>query len=143
MAHVPPTLTVPSATRHLDEVRAFVERHAQEADLPPAEVEGVKLAVDEAVANVIKHAYKSEPDHELQIAVIVEEERLVVCIRDTGEPFDRTKYHVPNLPDLVKHRRRGGLGVLLMHRLMDEVVYSSEDGVNEVRLIKHRVPVSG
>src|SRR5690606_23036590 len=52
------TKSFPSSTRHLEEVRRFVEMCCQEARLSADTVEQFKLAVDEACTNVIKHAYK-------------------------------------------------------------------------------------
>src|SRR5690606_20695604 len=53
-------IQIPCSTEHLEKVRRFVEDHAREAHLPPADVEECKLAADEACTNVIKHAYKCD-----------------------------------------------------------------------------------
>ena len=131
-------IVVPSSTQHLDDVRQFVETHAQAAQLSRKDVDHFKVAVDEACTNVIKHAYHSEENHEIDIAVIIDNERFTVRIRDEGETFDRSEYTQPDLTQLVKQRRRGGLGVELMHRLMDEVNYRTDGPINEVQLIKYR-----
>ena len=131
-------ITVPSSTRHLDDVRRFVETHAREARFSSQDVNHFRVAVDEACTNVIKHAYHSEKNHEIDVAVIVDSKRFTVRIRDEGDTFDRSQYREPDLTTLVKERRRGGLGVELMHRLMDEVRYDTKGAVNEVQLTKYR-----
>ncbi|WP_072715838.1 ATP-binding protein [Rhodothermus profundi] len=131
------TLRIPSATRYLQTVRRFVERHARAAGLSEEAIEQLKLAVDEACTNIIKHAYKGRPDRPIDIAVLIEPDRFIVRIRDQGEAFDPAHYRAPDLPTLIRQRQGGGLGVRLIRQLMDEVTYQSRGAYNEVRLIKY------
>ena len=72
------TLNIPSSTRYLGQVRRFIEDHAKGADLPASTVEEFKIAVDEACTNVIKHAYKGDEAHQVDVAVIVEPDQFTV-----------------------------------------------------------------
>ncbi len=132
------SLTVPSETRYLDRVRAFVERHARRAQLPADTVEQLRVAVDEACTNVIKHAYRGDASQQIDLAVIVEPHRFAVRIRDEGAPFRPDAYAEPDVKALIERRRRGGLGVYLMRQLMDDVEYRTVGSTNEVQLIKYR-----
>ena len=129
---------IPCSTEHLETVRRFVEDHAREAHLPPADVEECKLAADEACTNVIKHAYKCDTQQQIEVAVIVAPDRFTVRIRDEGLPFRSDLYSEPDLPRALKQRRRGGLGVHIMRSMMDEVQYRKRGDVNEVHLTKYR-----
>jgi len=137
VGHTLYTLRIPSTTRHLKTVRRFVERHARAAGLSSEVIEQLKLAVDEACTNVIKHAYKGRPDQPIDIAVLIEPDRFIVRIRDQGEAFDPVHYRAPDLPALIRRRQGGGLGVRLIRQLMDEVTYQSRGRYNEVQLIKY------
>ena len=132
------TLTVPSSTHQLEKVRRFVEVHAQQAHLPAGAVEDVRIAVDEACSNIIKHAYGETGEQPIDIAVIVAPNRFTVRIRDRGRPFDPTRYEEPDVVKLARRRRGGGLGVYLMRQLMDQVEYRTRGNTNEVRLTKYR-----
>ena len=132
------TLHIPSSTRYLEDVRRFVEGHAQEAGLPESTVEEFKIAVDEACTNIIKHAYKGDEGHQVDVDVIVEPDRFTVRIRDEGESFNQAAYEEPDLLEAVHRRRAGGLGVHIMRRLMDRVEYRTHGRVNEVQLTKYR-----
>lgn len=134
------TLRIPSSTRYLQTVRRFVEQHAQTAGLSKEAIERLKLAVDEACTNIIKHAYKNRPDRPIDVAILLESDRLIVRIRDQGEAFDPTHYRAPELHTLIQRRQGGGLGVRLIHQLMDEVTYQSRGKYNEVQLIKYLSP---
>ena len=131
-------LTIPSSTRYLEDVRQFVESHASDAQFPEDTVEQLKMAVDEACANVIKHAYKGESEHPIDIAVIVKPDRFTVRIRDEGEGFDPSNYQEPDLMKFARARRGGGLGVHIMRRLMDQVEYRRRGRTNECSLTKYR-----
>ncbi len=130
------TLTIPSATRYLRRVRKFVTQHAQQAKLTETHINALILAVDEACANVIEHAYQQDPNNELTIAMTIESTHVVVEIRDHGLPFNRKDYQRPNVVELSRKRRSGGLGVDIMRRMMDKVEYLAHENMNEVRLTK-------
>ncbi len=131
------TLTIPSSTQHLREVRRFVEEHARAAGLPRPIVDEIKIAVDEACTNIIKHAYAGSEDQEVEVELTFSADRLEVCLRDQGEPFDPSSYEEPDLVELTRRRRGGGLGVHIMRRCMDKVHYTCDDGYNEVCLTKY------
>lgn len=130
-------LTIPSSTRHLAEVRRFVERYARAAGLPDDAVDQFRLAVDEACTNVIEHAYCGDESREIAVGVTMTRDRFTVVIRDQGRAFEPHKYHSPDLMDLVQQRRDGGFGVHLMRRLMDRVEYRRRGDFNEVALTKY------
>lgn len=132
------TLTVPSSTRYLEDVREFVAQHASEASFGPDVVEQLKMAVDECCTNVIEHAYLGEPERPIDVAVIVETDRLAVRIRDEGRAFDPTSYHEPDLMQFARNRKSGGFGVHIMRRLMDEVLFRTHGRQNECYMVKYR-----
>ena len=132
------TKSIPSSTRYLEDVRRFVETHALEADFPEETVTQFKMAVDEACANVIEHAYGGQEGHRVEISILIDSERFTVRIRDEGEPFNRATYQEPDLFKLTKNRKQGGLGVHIMRRLMDRVEYRTRGKTNEVLLTKYR-----
>lgn len=138
MARTIHTKTIPSSTRYLEDVRRFVVTHAQQAQLPEDAVEQFRIAVDEACTNVIEHAYHGQDGHEVDIAIIVDPDRFTVRIRDEGDPFKESSYHEPDLVELTRKRRKGGLGVHIIRRLMDRVEYRTRGRVNEIRMTKFR-----
>src|SRR5690625_2341786 len=85
-------MTIPSSTRHLSEVRRFVEQHAREAGLSEADVDKFRLAVDEACTNVIEHACKGDETYRITITINIKGPRVTMLIRDDGEAFDPEKY---------------------------------------------------
>lgn len=132
------TKRILSQTGHLSEVRDFISVAAGEFGFSDEDIANISLAVDEACTNIIKHAYQNAPDKKIEISVVRSKGNFEVRIVDYGKKFDPTEIHPPDLRQNLAHHRRGGLGVYLMKRLMDEVEYSFQPGKhNEVRLVKY------
>jgi anti-sigma regulatory factor (Ser/Thr protein kinase) len=79
----------------------------------------VVLAVDEACANVIKHAYKGKSGQPITVVCAVLPSKLEITILDYGEPVDARMLKPRRLDDV----RPGGLGIHLIKSVMDEFKY--------------------
>jgi len=93
------------------------------------QIEDVVLAVDEALTNVIRHAYGGESGHRIGVHVYSLDDAqwgpgLEVCIRDYGKQVDPGTIRSRDLNDL----RPGGLGVHIIQSVMDSVEYSRAAG---------------
>ena len=132
------TKRILSRTDNLLEVRDFVAESATAFGFSEAEAANIVLAVDEACTNIIKHAYQYATDKEIEVTIHQSKNSFEIRIFDTGKSFDPATIRQPDLKEHIGHRRRGGLGVYLMKKLMDKVEYSFHRGKrNEVRLIKY------
>ncbi len=137
------TLQVPSSTENLAMIRDFVTSIGEQAGLEPAEVAKLELAVDEACANVIEHAYRRDLTKEVSVRATVDADAVEINVIDTGEGFDPSAVEQKELEKLITERKSGGLGLRLMKTLMDEVHYEIIPGKkNELRMIKrlHKHP---
>ena len=131
-------LNIESRTERLIAVREFVSEAARAFGFNDEEVSKIALAVDEACTNVIKHAYKFDPNRKITITVKKGNGAFEVAIKDTGKHFNPSQIQAPDMKEYLSHYRRGGLGVYLMKSLMDKVEYDIKPGKqNEVRLTKY------
>ena len=121
-------LTVPSSTENLALIREFVGSIAQQSGMNASDSGKLELAVDEACANVIEHAYGNDTTKEVIIRATLDEESLSIDVEDTGHGFDPNAVKQEELEELVNKRKTGGLGMRLMKTLMDEVRYEIEPG---------------
>lgn len=138
MASTVHTLTIPSSTRFLEDVREFVTTHATEAGFSETSVEQLKMAVDEACTNVIEHAYEGMSEQPIEIRIMILSDKLKIRIRDKGRQFDEVSYEEPNLVQYAKSRKSGGFGVHIMRKLMDDVIYRTGGGFNECCMVKFK-----
>jgi serine/threonine-protein kinase RsbW len=130
-------LHVPSSTENLSMIRDFVGSIGQRAGMDDADIGKLALAVDEACANVIEHAYGSDSTREVTVKAKVDAEAVQIEIVDTGRGFDPKRVEQPDLEQLISKRKSGGLGMRLIQTLMDEVQYEIVPGEkNELRMMK-------
>ena len=131
------TLKVPSSTENLALIRDFVTTIGTQAGFSPGEVAQLELAVDEACANVMEHAYGRDMTKEVSVRARLDSDAVEIDVIDTGEGFDPSQIPQLELDELISNRRSGGLGMRLMKTLMDEVHYEIIPGKkNELKMIK-------
>jgi serine/threonine-protein kinase RsbW len=136
-------LEVDSRTELLGDMRRFVTDAAREAGFGDADVGSIELAIDEACTNIIKHAYRYDPNGRIEIRTVTirgntHPNRFVIEILDSGIPFDAHQYTAPDMGEYFRKLRHGGLGIVLIRKLMDEVEYDIHPGRrNTIRLVKY------
>jgi serine/threonine-protein kinase RsbW len=136
------SLTVPSEPHILCAVRNAITSLADATGLAPADGRSLARAVDEALANVIRHAYQSRRDQPIHITCRriddpVGESRigLEITLVDYGPAFDPTQ-QVPRSLDEV---RPGGLGLHFMREAV-ELSYRRARRTNRLRMVKFARP---
>lgn len=131
-------LVAKSTTENLAMIRDFVIEFAFDAGFDEKITKKIALAVDEAVTNIIKHAYKFSPDGNIKIIAEILDDKLKITIQDNGIHFNPELISKPDIQELLKRKQVGGLGMYIMRNLMDEVRYSNpNNNTNEVVLIKY------
>ena len=138
-------LNIASNARCLPVVRSAVERMAELEGFGKADAHALMLAIDEALANVIKHGYDGRPDQPITIRLsptknVDGRAGIVVEVRDRGRQVDPTTIQGRNLDDV----RPGGLGVHIIRSVMDVCEYSCPpDGGMLLRMVKFIAPSGG
>lgn len=131
------TLQVPSSTENLALIREFVVSVGAQAGLDEGEIPKLELAVDEACANVIEHAYGHDVSKDVTVRVKFDETALRISVIDEGRGFDPGHLPDADVDRLIHERKSGGLGVRLIRTLMDEVEYQIVPGQkNELHMTK-------
>lgn len=123
---------------NLAEIAAFVREEATLAGLSFKDVFEVETAVDEAVSNIIEHAYAGEDIGDVTVTCISEPEGIRIILEDHGMPFDPSCVPVPDTQARLKNRKEHGLGYFFLCQLMDEVKFEFEKNVNRLTLFKNK-----
>lgn len=129
-------LTIPSQTRYLNLVTGLAKRASMVAGMDDATASKVSIAVDEAVTNVILHAYQGGADHWVDIELRFPPKALEIRIWHNGLGLRENEIALPDPREYVRHPRKGGLGLLLMSRFMDEVRFQESPERSECCMIK-------
>jgi serine/threonine-protein kinase RsbW len=105
-----------SSPANLSRVRKAIESFCRQTQLQPAACDEVGLVVNEALANVIRHAYDNAENKPIEVKADLFETGLKIHIRDWGNGQDPSQQPRPTHDPLVP----GGLGLICMKHLMDE-----------------------
>jgi len=132
-------LKVPAHTDYLADLRDFVIRIGRKYAFSEKMVTAFKLSVDEASTNIMRHAYRETGGEGfIIIRALVRKTSLTICLIDQGKYFDPTRVKDPDLDRYVQIGKKGGLGIFMMRKLMDEIDYRKTEEGNELRLTKNR-----
>lgn len=132
-------LTITSDPRSLAVVRGAVSRMAETEGFSSEDAQQITLAIDEALANVIKHGYGGQPDQPIHIKLEATRDAagragLSICVRDFGKQIDPALIKSRDLEDV----RPGGLGVHIIRSVMDDVEFTCpRDGGMLLRMVKY------
>jgi serine/threonine-protein kinase RsbW len=138
MKNLSVSLSIPADADYLHIMRLTLFGIATKIGFSFEEIEDMKVAVGEACNNVILHAYKKEQSGILELIFEMVEQGLSIHIKDKGHSFDSVKtalrvnsHHNKSLGET----EVGGLGIFMMHALMDNVQVITDQGT-EVILTK-------
>ena len=121
----------------MDDVLDFINAELESHDVPMKTIMQIDIAVEELFVNIAHYAYNPDVG-EATVAVDVEEAPPCAVIRfiDRGKPYDPLSREDPDVTLGVDDRQIGGLGIYMVKKSMDEVVYTYEDGQNILTIRK-------
>lgn len=127
--------TLPRDIGTLDDLFAFISDFVEEEGLGEAVKYSLDLVMEELFVNMVR--YQAGGRDVVDLRLERENDRLKVTLVDYGvEPFDITKKEPYDTTRPIEERQPGGVGILLVHRMMDDVAYEHRDGNSIITLIK-------
>jgi len=129
-------ITIGCNKEELTEIRRFTSDVLEEYKVPDLQAHKLVLAVDEVCANIMIHANNCDPSNKIELEIIFKPKQIIFTFRDKGIGFDINKYQAPPINEIVSSRRKGGLGLMLVKRIMDKIEFATEKNYNICRLIK-------
>ena len=128
---------VPCSKSRLGDIREVLQRVLSENAIPEITVNTLILAVDEVCANLIIHSHNCNPDEHIELNVkVTDNNEIIFDIIDRGDGFNIGEYQEPSISDIVKSKRKGGIGLMLVRRIMDEIELIQGKKKNVYRLHK-------
>lgn len=123
--------------KNLEAIRSFVSEYARAQHFSAARVSEIELALEEAFANICNYAYTGEPG-DIEVNCSTEDGGMAIEIVDSGVSFDITVVDDPDITTDLSEREPGGLGIFLIRKLVDKVVYRRDGDKNRLRLFVSR-----
>ncbi len=124
--------------KEIARVAEQIDEFCASQDLTSEVAYAANLALDEILTNTISYGYDDDEPHRIEIIVSLEAEVLVIVIADDSAAFDLSNAPTPDTGASLEERPLGGLGLFLVHQMMDSVEYRREEGHNIVTLRKNK-----
>lgn len=131
-------VTIPSDTAEGQAVQVRIIEALEVREYPERDVFAVRLALEEAIVNAIKHGNRMSPDKSVEINCWINDERVRIEIEDEGEGFVRDEVPDPTL--LENLERPCGRGIMLMGAFMNLIEYNEQGNKVTLEKIKGVAP---
>ena len=105
----------------------------EQRNYPMRDVFGVRLALEEALVNAIKHGNRMDPNKTVRIKCQVLEDKVRITIEDEGEGFNASEVPDPTMDENLE--KPGGRGIMLMRSFMTLIEYNEKGN----RLVMEKV----
>lgn len=129
--------TFPGNYASVRHICKLVMENAKPINFSSKDLYGIELAVDEACANIIDHAYGAENIGTIDLFIEKRDDQLRIVLEDRGAPFEAAEVLPPDLESPLEIRAERGLGVFLIKTLMDEIYFETpEPGLNRLTMTK-------
>lgn len=130
-------LDILAVRENLPKVLGFVDEQLTKYECSRKTITQVDVAVEEIFVNISSYAYDPEVGPATVRAEIQEDPlAVVISFIDGGVQYDPLAKPDPNLSIPVKERRKGGLGIFVVKKTMDDISYEYVDGKNILTIKK-------
>ncbi len=124
-------LTIAATVENIGTVTAFVEAQLEALECPMKARMQISIAIDELFGNIAHYAYSPEVgEATVQVEVTEEPLSVVITFIDGGVPYDPLAAADPDTSLPAEERIPGGLGIFMVKKSMDEIIYRYEGGKN-------------
>ena len=127
---------IPSDTVEGQAVQERIVKMLEDLDFPTRDVFGVRLALEEALVNAIKHGNRMDPSRQVRIGWVINSETVRIEIEDEGHGFRPSDIPDPTAEENLE--KPSGRGIMLMRAFMTDVSFNERG--NRVTLVKRRDP---
>jgi serine/threonine-protein kinase RsbW len=136
------SLTLLNAMPEIERAEAWLEAVGEEFAVPSEAVARLQVAMDEVLTNIISHglAGVSEGTRNIWLDVTVNSARIELRVSDDGPPFDPTSVRPALAQARIVARQIGGVGLLFVRSLVDDLQFDRVDGRNDLTMSKGWLP---
>ena len=130
-------LKIDATIQNLDEVLAFLDGELEAMECGMKEQIQLDVAVEEIFVNIASYAYTDGTGTaNIRIEYSEEDSTLSITFKDRGIPYNPLEKEDPDVTLSAEERGIGGLGIYMVKKSMDDVIYRYENGYNTLTLVK-------
>lgn len=123
-------IEIPSMLENIRMIESFIDNAKEEYNLDDGIYGNIMIAVTESVNNAIRHGNKLDPNKNVKLSLLLNENQITFLIEDEGEGFDYNDLPDPTAPENIE--KPGGRGIFLMRHLADEVNFKDQGKLVEL-----------
>lgn len=126
------TRTIISDPDLLPEIEDFIQALLKEQNMDDEQINAVVLSVAEAASNAILHGNKNDKNKKVFILMEIDDDKVIIKIKDEGKGFDPSKVPDPTIPENIL--KDSGRGIHIMNTFLDKLTYKFTDSGTEAIL---------
>lgn len=131
-------ITLEAKIENIDAVTDFVNEQLESADCPMKAQLQIDVAIDELFSNIAYYAYKPQTgDATVTVDFTDNPNAVNITFIDGGKPYNPLEKEDPDITLSAEERSIGGLGIFMVKKTMDDVVYEYKDGKNMLTIKKN------
>lgn len=131
-------LTIDATIKNIEQVTAFVDEQLRILDCPMKTQVQINIAIDELFGNIARYAYNPEVGSAtVRVEVCEDPVSVVITFIDNGMPYNPLAKEDPDVTLSLEERGIGGLGIYMVKKTMDDIVYEYKDGKNILKIKKN------
>jgi len=130
------TIQVRNDVAELERLNQFLAAFWASNELPEDAIFDFNLALEEVFANVVLYGFQDGGEHEVDIALESQNGMVSLTVEDEGVPFNPLDAPDVDVTASLEDRPIGGLGILLVRKLMDGIEYAREGNRNRLVMTK-------
>lgn len=128
----PGQITIRATMDDIARIEPYIAQITKQAGMEGREAKRLRLAVEEAVANIINHGQATT----ITLQTVIDEQGITLTIDDDGQPFNPTGDSSTDFSVPADERPPGGLGIMFLHQMTDGLAYQRIDGHNMLKIKK-------
>ena len=130
-------LTIAATVENIETVTDFVNEQLEALDCPMKAQMQIDIAIDELFGNIAHYAYNPEVGSAtVRVEVIEDPLAVTITFIDNGVPYDPLAKADPDTTLSAEERDIGGLGIYMVKKSMDDIIYEYKDGQNILTIKK-------
>lgn len=129
-------ITLPATVANIAKVTEFVEAQLEEIDCSPKAQIQIDVAMDEIFGNIANYAYGDKTGEATVRIDSLTPSSVEITFIDSGVPYNPLEKPDPDTTLSAEERQIGGLGIFIVKKTMDDMIYKYEDGKNFLTIKK-------
>ena len=130
-------LHIDASVDKLPEVLAFIDENLEQLECPMKKQMQIDVAVEELFVNISQYAYTSGKGRaSLQLSFDEETRTLSITFIDDGVPYNPLEKEDPDTTLSAEQRQIGGLGIFMVKKSVDDMIYERKNGQNILTILK-------